>query len=374
MIRRFDPAAGGPPVVCGHMAAAEGRYGHTSSVLTEAANGFPGHARVVAVGSVPATAALFPTAARHAIGDALAGADLAHLHGVWDSLLVAAARQAHRCGIPYIVHPHGMLDPWSLAQRKWKKRLALALGVRWVLDRAAFIRALNRDEAELLRPLRLAPPVRVIPNGIELSDLAPAPGELHQAVPTLGDRPYVLFLGRLHPKKGLDLLADAFARVAAAFPDLQLLVAGANDGARADFVARVEAASLSARVHLPGPLYGAAKWAALAGAACFCLPSRQEGFSVAVLEALASRVPVVISTECHFPEVAEAGAGVVTALSAQAVADGLMRVLTDPAAARAMGVAGRQLVETRYSWTQVGAQCEALARDATAHREARDGN
>jgi glycosyltransferase involved in cell wall biosynthesis len=101
----------------------------------------------------------------------------------------------------------------------------------------------------------------------------------------------------------------------------------------------------------------------LANCACFCLPSRQEGFSLAILEALASRVPVVISEACHFPEVGEAGAGVVTSLTAEAVAAGLERVLGAPSAARAMGEAGRRLVEERYTWAKVAGNFERLNND-----------
>src|SRR5205814_797387 len=121
-------------------------------------------------------------------------------------------------------------------------------------------------------------------------------------------------------------------------------------GARADFERRVAAVGLGGRVHLVGPLSGRDKWAALAGAACFCLPSRQEGFSMAILEALACRVPVVVSEACHFPEVAESGAGEVVPLDAAAVAAALGRVLADPEAAGRMGAAGRLLVEGRFTW------------------------
>jgi glycosyltransferase involved in cell wall biosynthesis len=127
-----------------------------------------------------------------------------------------------------------------------------------------------------------------------------------------------------------------------------LVVAGPNDGARADFCQRI--AGLDDRAHLVGSLHGRDKWAALRDAALFCLPSRQEGFSVAILEALASRTPVVISEACHFPEVAEAGAGEIVPLSADSVAGAVARILADPSARGRMGDAGRTLVEKRFTW------------------------
>jgi glycosyltransferase involved in cell wall biosynthesis len=296
------------------------------------------------------------------IAELLGGASVVYLHGIWEPLLLATAAEARAASIPYVVVPVGMLDPWSLAQKKWKKRAALAIAVRAMLNRAAAIRALNRDEADLIRPLGLKAPMRVIPNGVNLSEIdTPVPENmLARTLPAVAGRPYIFFLSRLHYKKGLDLLADAFALIAPDHPDVQLVVAGPDDGERAAFEQRIADLRLTDRVHLPGPLYGTAKWAAIRGAACFCLPSRQEGFSLAILEALASRLPVVISEGCHFPEVSDAASGVVTPLDSAEVAAGLNRVLSDPTEAMAMGTAGRRLVEERYTWDKVAAMCEDL--------------
>ncbi len=285
----------------------------------------------------------------------LAEADILHLHGVWDVPLLVAAKLARRCGKPYLVTPHGMLDPWSMQQKAWKKKLGLKLGFRTMLDGAAAIHWLNDDEKRLAEPLRLRAKPMVIPNGLPRSALAGVPpaGSFRERL-KLGV-PYILFLSRLHKKKGLDILADAFAIVARESP-VHLIVAGPDGGARAEFEARIHELELDSRVSVIGPLYGAGKWEALADAACFCLPSRQEGFSMAILEAMASRIPVVISQECHFPEVAEAGAGYIEALNAEAIAAGLRKVLSNRESAEAMGRAGRELVEQRYTWDRVAKQ------------------
>jgi glycosyltransferase involved in cell wall biosynthesis len=257
-----------------------------------------------------------------------------------------------------------MLDPWSLAQKRWKKKLALALGYRAMLNRAAALHLLNADEQHLLAPLRLRSPGVVLPNGVFLEEIdpLPPPSAFAQSYPALADKPYVLFISRLHYKKGLDYLAEAFRLVAGRRPEARLVVAGPDDGARADFERRVSGPELAGRVLLVGPLYGAAKWAALAGAACFCLPSRQEGFSVAVLEAMACRTPAVVSEACHFPEVAEAGAGAVVPLDAERIADALDGFLGDPDARRRAGEAGRRLVETQSTWPAVAARSLELYR------------
>ena len=342
VVPSLDPAHGGPPVVAARLAAAQAGLGHDVSVLS----GDPPD-------RLPAFAPLWdgvPGADRVGRRGTVAGSDVVHLHGVWGGLLRSTAAATRAAGVPYAVAPHGMLDPWSLSQKRVKKRLGLLLGYRRMLDRAAFLHALNQDEARLMAPLGLRSPVEIVGNGVFPGEVdPPPPGTFRAAHPALGDDPYVLFLGRLHAKKGLDVLADAFAILARTDARCRLVVAGPDGGARADLDRRLATAGLAARSHVVGPLYGPAKYAALADAAVFCLPSRQEGFSVAILEAMACGTPVVVSDACHFPEVATAGAGEVVPLDAAAVAAALGRVLSDPARA-AMGRAGRAMVFERYTW------------------------
>jgi glycosyltransferase involved in cell wall biosynthesis len=296
--------------------------------------------------------AFFATHTREALRGQLAEIDVVHLHGVWDSILRATATVAHRENIPYVVTPHGMLDPWSLAQKRLKKCIALKLGYRGILNRAAFLHLLNRDEERLLRPLGLTTAVEIVPNGIAPQEFIelPDPGAFRGMHPEVGSAPYVLFLGRLHYKKGLDILASAFAAIAGKHPEVRLVVAGPDEGARGAFESQISAAGLQGRVHLIGPVSGTEKRAAFVDSACFCLPSRQEGFSIAILEAMACARPVVISEECHFPEVAEANAGVVVPLEASAIARALDKILCDPELGTRMGQAGRAMVFDRFTW------------------------
>ena len=365
-IASLDPAAGGPPRTSSGLASAQAALGHEVHMVAYrgpsgervGAETGPADERSASAGRIiihelPAPDAgerLFARAARVLFRDLLPRADVLHLHGIWESILRTGAAEARRLGKPYVVAPHGMLDPWSLAQRRWKKRLALAMGYRSMLDGAAFLHGLNADEASLLAPLRLRSPTRVIPNGVEAEvfERLPAKGTFHQMHPELAGAPYGRFLSRLHYKKGLDYLAHAFELLAGKLMDLRLVVAGPDDGARGDFEARIARAGLAGRTHVVGPTYGAAKLAALVDAAAFCLPSRQEGLSVAILEAMACGAPVVASESCHFPEVAEAGAGLVVPLDVQAVADALLRVLSDAGEAARMGRAGQKLVRERY--------------------------
>jgi glycosyltransferase involved in cell wall biosynthesis len=269
-------------------------------------------------------------------------------------MLWAAAKTAQHQGRPYVLAAHGMLDPWSLSQKRWKKRLALALGWRGILNRAAALHLLNADEQRLVGDLGLTARAEIIPIGVPLEEIDTGrPDAFASRHPELNGHPYVLFISRLHFKKGLDYLADAFRTIAERHADARLVVAGPDGGARDDFEARVKAAGLTGRIHVLGSVSTQEKWDALAGAACFCLPSRQEGFSMAILEALAARVPAVVSDACHFPEVADRGAGEVVPLDTAAVAAALDRTLADPTRRRAMGEAGRRLVEEKYTWDRV---------------------
>lgn len=287
--------------------------------------------------------------------------DYFHLHGVWESALVRAGRAAQGAGIPYCIAPHGMLDPYCLTQSALKKRIALLISHRRMLNAAAFLHTLNADERDLLKPLDLRCPMEVIPNGVFLEEIdpLPAPGGFRAKHPELGGDPYILFLSRLHHKKGLDYLADAFAAVLKTVPNARLVVAGPDGGEQAPFEARVRSLGIESRTHVIGPIYGRDKVSLLVDAAVFCLPSRQEGFSMAITEAMACGIPVVVSPECHFPEVAEAGAGHIAMLDAGRTAEALVRVLSDPPAARAMGVAGRKLVVDRFTWERVAERCAA---------------
>jgi len=370
-ITSLDPAAGGPPVVAARLGAAQAAMGHDVWIVTyerheakeriaKAFGAVPGFDRVRVVGlhAHGLGERVLATEAHADLRKVGADAGVFHLHGVWDSILRAAASAGRGLRVPYVVTPHGMLDPWSLGQtplKRLKKQVALALAYRRMLDGAAFIHALNADEARLLDPLRLRAPREVFPNGIFIEEFAnlPASGSFRGTHPEVGDDPFVLFLSRIHFKKGLDYLVDAFAQVRAKHPSLRLVVAGPDDGYRATLEQRIAETKTGDRVHLVGPLYGDDKLAALVDAAMFCLPSRQEGFSMAITEAMACRLPVVVSDQCHFPEVAEVNAGIVVPCDAARTAEAIDRVMSDVSTRRAMGEAGRALVEQRFTWRRI---------------------
>lgn len=354
-ISSLDPAAGGPPQVVVRLAAAQASMGHSVRVVSATPKDRQDAVSEM-LGPVPGIDAVeFVVTATPAWSAAIQEADVMHVHGVWEGMVRRSTGIARKTSTPFVITPHGMLDPWSLQQKALKKRIALMLYHRRMLNAAMFLHALNADEVDLLRPLGLRCPVEVVANGVFLDEIEPLPepGGFYADHPELDGRPFILFLSRLHYKKGLDILAGAFGEIAGRLKDIHLVVAGPDGGAQAGFEQQVQTLGLKDRVHVVGPIYGGAKYQALVDAACFCLPSRQEGFSIAILEALASGCPVVITENCHFPEVASNDAGAVCKLSPQAVAQSLLTVLEDTSKAAQLGSNARSLVSGSFTWQAI---------------------
>ncbi len=371
VIGTLDATTGGPPVVVACLAVAQQQLGHDVSIACcpppngpEAENKLLSSvagADELTIHHVPDSQGLdrfLGRAAREQLTPLIKTCDIVHLHGVWEAILVAAQRSAKQIGKPYVIAPHGMLDPWSLSQGKLKKTLAIKLWFARLWRHAAFIHTLNQDEARLIDQLGLDVPTKIIPNGIFLDSIDPpqAPGQFRAAHPELGNDPYILFLSRLHYKKGLDYLADIFKRVAETEPQMRLVVAGPDEGARSDFEQRIHSANLDKRVHVVGPIYGRQKYQAMVDALCFCLPSRQEGFSMAITEALACGAPAVISETCHFPEVGSQQAGYVLPLDPRRFAEAILKLHRDPAEREMMGRNGAAMVRQRYTWPRIAEQ------------------
>ena len=283
------------------------------------------------------------------------GGAVAHGHGLHVYPNFAIGRLARRGGVPLVYHPHGMFEPWILARSRGKKRVA-----GWLFEDANFRharlwRALTAREADQVRAQGLTAPVVVLPNGID-----PAPF----AGPRVTDgktRRQVLFLGRLHPKKGLPLLVAAWAALGRAAADWEIVIAGPDElGHRAEVEAQVRAAGLGEAVRFIGPVAGAAKVACLLAADVFVLPSHSEGFSVAILEALAAGLPVVATRACNFPGLTSSGAGWECEPTAESVTGALALALAaGDDARRQRGELGRRLVVENYAWPRLAADLHA---------------
>jgi glycosyltransferase involved in cell wall biosynthesis len=254
-----------------------------------------------------------------------------------------------------VLSSHGILTRWALSEKPLKKWIAMTIAYRRAIRKFDALHAVSRYEEEEQRAFGWRGPIAVIPNGVFLQEIDPflKAGAFRGAHPELGEDPFVLFLSRLHKSKGIDIVVDAFALAQRRVPNARLVIIGPDYGMEASIREQIARYGIGDRVLITGPIFGRAKYEAMVDCACFCLPSRQEAFSVAILEAMTCCAPVVLSPECHIPEAAEAGAGVIVERTAAANAPELVRLLSDPAARISMGAAGRMLVEERYTWEKI---------------------
>lgn len=280
--------------------------------------------------------------------------DLVHSHMLWAFPGIAASRIAHLRGVPYVVTPHGSLDPWSLEQRKWMKRAFLLASENATLRRAALVHYTATAERDAV-PLHLRRlPSVIVPNVIEPSELPRGPRSRE-----------VVILGRIHVMKGFDILIPAM-RAVLAQRDARLVIAGPDEGGyRAEVERMIAEAGIGGAVTFTGHIDAAARAELLARCALLVQPSYRENFGMAVAEAMAQGVPVVVSDRVNIcDDIAAMGAGLVVPRDVTRLADAIVRVLDDP---RTMGDAGRRLVRERYAPAVVGPAMRA-AYDQAARR------
>jgi poly(glycerol-phosphate) alpha-glucosyltransferase len=290
-------------------------------------------------------------------------ADLVHVHGLWAYPSLAALAWGRRTGRPNIVSPHGMLDPWALANSRAVKAIAAAVFERPHLTRAACVHALCGPEAAAIRAFGLRNPVAVVPNGVDLPDLtAPAPPAPWTPAVEPGRR-VLLFLGRLHPKKNLPALLRAWA----ALPDAvrgewTLVIAGWDQGGHEAELRRLTGElGIAGGVHFAGPLFGADKAAALRNAGAFVLPSLSEGLPMAVLEAWSYGLPVLMTAACNLAEGFAAGGAAEIPADGPGLVAGLRAFLDRSDRERTdMGAAGRRLAAERFSWRSIAGRMRAV--------------
>ncbi len=285
--------------------------------------------------------------------------DVLHSHTLWSfpHWLAGLTTRPRR---PLVIAPHGALDPWALARPRFRKRLAWTLFDKKALAKAACFQALSTGEVSALRRLDLPDPIALIPNGIHPGDYDNLPPRrlFTDVFPPARDRRLLLFLSRLHPKKGLLHLVAAWAEVAKDHPDWLLVIAGPDDsGFRSKLERMTKALGVTHSILITGPLTGPLKLAALNAAEALVLPSFSEGFTIALLEALACRRPILITPQCYFSEAIQAGAGLtIQSPTAAATARGLRDLLSlSETERRQMGRKGRALVEQHYTW-EISAQ------------------
>lgn len=292
----------------------------------------------------------------------LPAVDLAHLHGVWLYPTDAAARICRTLGIPYILSPHGALDRYGLRRHRVLKQVYGLTLERQVLAGASLIHFTSRAEQRQAWTFGVDRPAAVIPLSIDVQAAASVPpGNFRKRFTEATEKHLLLFLGRLHPKKGLDFLVEVFIRVARRRNDVRLVIAGPEGGAGAAARRALAQAGLLERATFTGLLLGEDKWSALKDSCLFLLPSEDENFGVSVLEALASGTAVVVSPHVGLAEtVQENGAGMAVDLDAHRWVAAIEDLLQDAERRRAMGEAGRRVANREFSTSKVAVTMKEL--------------
>ena len=280
--------------------------------------------------------------------------DIVHNHSLWSMVNVAAGWTVPGRRARLVTSPRGTLSPWALAHSRQVKRAMWPLQRR-ALARADLLHATSMTEHDEMRALGLRAPVLVVPNGIDVPVWSGTP----DATPAQPDR-CVLFLSRIHPKKGIDVLLHAWVRLQATHPHWRLVIAGRGDPAHVEQVRALAVALGVQRVTFPGPLYGAAKSAAYAQADVFVLPTHSENFGMVVAEALAHGCPAVVSRGAPWAGLQSNDCGWWIELGVDPLVNALAQAMDADADVRAaMGRRGREWMQRDFSWEAVGQRMAA---------------
>jgi glycosyltransferase involved in cell wall biosynthesis len=367
---------GGPSVAIGPMCTALGKLpGVSVELATTKADGDGGPANGSAASSGLVTHVFKRTLSerwkfspglwrwlrRHA-----AEYDLIHIHAVWSFASYTAGAAARRAGVPYVIRPAGMLSPYTWSRRAVAKSVYWRLFERRTVRGAAAFHATSTEEAKEIAAIHPGAKTAVIPNGVDPAawEVAPDTGALRRLCgPAAGSRPILLFLSRLHPKKGVvDLLLPALARLTT---DAFLAIVGGSDSHEPDYPdlirQEIDRLGLKDRAAMLGPVPAAERWALYDGAAAFVLPSHSENFGIVVSEAMARGCPVIVSEAVQAAEhVLASKAGLVVPLDVTALADAMAHVLHEPDARDKFGTAGRSYARDRFAWDRIAGEIFSL--------------
>jgi len=281
--------------------------------------------------------------------------DLLHGHGIWQIPVHNMAKIARQKNLPYIITPRGMLEPWALRTGKWKKKLALILYQRKDLARAACIHATAKMEAENIRKLGFYNPIAIIPNGIDI-DQFPLPAN---RLTKQKEKHTLLFLSRIHPKKGIEILIEAWQTVNLSLKqNWQVEIAGNGDEKYISSLKHlIQKRGLSNEIKIIGPQFGNEKLAAYHRADLFVLPTYSENFGIVVAEALACGVPVITTKGTPWEELNTYNAGGWIDIGIEPLKATLNKFLAYSDEERfMMGENGRKLIEENYSIKQVASK------------------
>ena len=230
--------------------------------------------------------------------------DLVHLHFLWTYISIVAQKWSKKNDLPLIITPNGMLDKWALQQSKWTKRLAMLLYEKKTWNQSACIQVNSQKEYQSVRQLNLANPICIIPNGVTLPDLSHKFSNPWEEIPALKGKKILLYLGRIHHKKGLKLLVEAWKKSVGIGKDWALVAVGftfSNVAYEEEIITYVKHNNLGESIFLLEGMYNELMMACYANSTAFILPSFSEGIPMAVMHAWAYSKPVLMTEGCNLP-------------------------------------------------------------------------
>ena len=384
VVSTLAPRQGGPSIACPELSRELVRQGHQVSIYASDVDG-AGHLAVpldrpvidngVTIryfrGWSEPSKYMFSASMWRALRDTVADFDVVHIYSVFGFSSSAAAYWCRKRGVPHMVHPHGSLDPFIrrrhrprkwihaklLAERDYRKATAVLFNSAEEMRLASDWSGLKTSPHNGAGPKRFVVPVGLDPRWLQEPDAA-AGERFRNKFPELSGRRLVVYFGRINFKKGLDILARAFARVARDRQDIHLVLAGPDtEGYGRKVRGWLAEGGVLEKATFTGLLEGEYRFAVLQRAEVFALPSYTENFGQVVVEAMASRVPVVISDRVNiWPYVKQANAGLVVPCDAEATAEALLSVLTDPVKGKQMGCNGRHWAAEHLLWSAVAGQ------------------
>ncbi|MGF7046298.1 glycosyltransferase involved in cell wall biosynthesis [Paenibacillus sp. DS2015] len=284
--------------------------------------------------------------------------DIVHIHSLYLFHGAVAAHYCRKYEIPYIVRPHGTLDPFLYHRNRKKKAVVELLFENKNLDYASALHYTTEEEKVLARPFITHDRSFVVPNGLYLDDYQDkvVAGSFRMKFPETENKKIILFFSRLNFKKGLDLLIDAYATVASMKDDVHLVITGPdNEGYGETVKGWIQEKGIGDRVTFTGMLTGQEKLQVLKDSDMFVLPSYSENFGISVIEAMICGLPVVISNKVNiFRELIEYEAGEVVNCDSTELAISMMRILDNPDYSEQIIENGKRLVESQFQWSKVG--------------------
>jgi glycosyltransferase involved in cell wall biosynthesis len=359
---------GGPSKACLEMARAQARLGNEVHIFTTNLDG-PGTLPVPTDKAVQQEGVFihyfpiqFPRFWRaslplgYALKNKILEFDIVHIHSLYLFHTLCSAYYCNKYDVPYVLRPHGTLDPYIYKRHRLRKRIVEFLFQNEVTRRSSAIHYVTDEEMSLAKQYSFGRPGIVVPIGLNIDEyvnFTPS-SRLLDRFPELAGKKIVLFLGRINFKKGLDILVPAFSSVAKKRDDVHLLIAGPDDESYGKQVALwLKNEGVFSKSTFTGMLHGEEKLEAFYRSSVFVLPSYSENFGISVLEAMACGLPVIISEKVNLKStVIEADAGIVVPCDVKSFASSILKVIDDEEFGRRLGANGSRIVRERYLWEE----------------------